>query len=107
VHPGQRSADGHLLYARALEGSGETDRALEEYAALAAYYPGAEARVRQAMLHRQLGLQDRAGELLAAILRDARLAPKHFQKAQREWIELAQREQSPAPAERRLEKPEP
>jgi hypothetical protein len=91
-NPGFRSADGHLVYARALEEGGATDRALEEYAALANYYPGAEARVRQAMLYKKLGDKARARELFAAILNDARLAPKHFQRSEAEWIELAKRE---------------
>jgi len=95
-NPGFRSAGGHLVYARALEESGATARALEEYAALANYYPGAEARVRQAMLHKKLGDKARAGELFAAILKDARLAPKHFRRSEAEWIELAKRESAGA-----------
>jgi hypothetical protein len=91
-NPGFRSADGHLVYARALEESGAAERALEEYAALAKYYPGAEARVRQALLHKKLGQTARATELFAAVLKDARLAPKHFRTSQREWIEMAERE---------------
>jgi len=91
-NPGFRSADGHLVYARALEENGATERALEEYAALANYYPGAEARVRQAILHKKLGQSARAAELFAAVLNDARLAPQHFRRSQREWIELAKRE---------------
>ena len=91
-NPGFRSADGHLVYTRALEESGATQRALEEYTALVDYYPGAEARVRQAMLHKKLGETARATELFAAILNDARLAPKHFRTSQREWIEVAERE---------------
>jgi hypothetical protein len=91
-NPSFRSPDGHLVYARALEESGATARALEEYAALVKYYPGAEARVRQAMLHKKLGDKARADELFAAILNDARLAPKHFQRSEGEWIELAKRE---------------
>ena len=81
-NPGFRSADGHLVYARALE----------EYAALVNYYPGAEARVRQAMLYKKTGDNARATELFAALLKDARLAPKHFRRSEREWIELAERE---------------
>jgi hypothetical protein len=91
-NPGFRSADGHLIYARALEESGASDKALAEYAALAHYYPGAEARVRHAVLYKKLGRQSEAAELFAAILKDARLAPKHFRRSQREWIELAERE---------------
>jgi hypothetical protein len=92
TNPGFRSPEGHLMYARALEGSGKPEAALEEYAALARYYPGAEARVRHALLQKKLGRPDRARELFADILKDARLAPKHFRKSQREWIELAERE---------------
>jgi hypothetical protein len=90
--PGLRSAEGHLIYTRALEETGATERALEEYDALAKYYPGAEARVRQAMLYKKLGQTARAAELFAAVLKDARLAPKHFRTSEREWIELAERE---------------
>ncbi len=93
-NPGFRSADGHLVYTRALEESGATDRAIKEYEALVNYYPGAEARVRQALLFKKLGQSARAAELFAALLKDARLAPKHFQRAEREWLERAKREQS-------------
>ena len=96
-NPGFRSADGHLVYARALDESGATTRALEEYAALVNYYPGAEARVRQAMLYKRTGDNARATELFAALLKDARLAPKHFRRSEREWIELAERESRDAP----------
>lgn len=95
-NPSFRSADGHLVYARALEESGATQRALEEYAALVNYYPGAEARVRQAMLYKKLGDKTRALELFEAVLKDARLAPKHFRRSEREWIELAERERASA-----------
>jgi hypothetical protein len=91
-HPNLRAADGHLLYARALEESGATQRALEEYAALARYYPGVEARVREALLNKKLGDRAKAAELLAAILKDARLAPRHFRRSQAEWITVAERE---------------
>ena len=96
-NPGFRSADGHLVYARALDENGATARALEEYAALVNYYPGAEARVRQAMLYKRTGDNARATELFAALLKDARLAPKHFRRSEREWIELAERESRDAP----------
>jgi hypothetical protein len=92
-NPGLRAADGHLIYARALEESGATERALKEYDALARYYPGAEARVRQALLFKKAGRTAEAQALFAAILKDARLAPKHFRKSQHEWIALAEKEQ--------------
>lgn len=92
TNPSFRSPDGHLIYARALEESNDSNRAIDEYASLARYYPGAEARVRQALLHKKLGRTDEAAAMLDAILKDARLAPKHFQRSQREWIDLAKRE---------------
>ena len=91
-HPGLRAADGHLLYARALAESGEAQRAVEEYEALARYYPGAEPRVRQALLYKEMGEGDKAAALFAAILKDARLAPRHFRRSQAEWIAVAERE---------------
>jgi hypothetical protein len=91
-NPGVRVAEGHLVYARALEESGDAERALKEYDALARYYPGAEARVRQAMLYKKLGRKAEAQKLFAEILKDARLAPKHFRRSQHEWIALAEKE---------------
>jgi hypothetical protein len=91
-NPDFRTADGHLIYARALEESGASDRALEEYESLARYFPGVEARVRQALLYKKLGQADEAAARLAAVLKDARLAPKHFRRSQREWLDIAQRE---------------
>jgi hypothetical protein len=91
-HPGLRAADGHLLYARALAESGEARRAVEEYEALGRYYPGVEPRVRQALLYKEMGEGDKASELFAAILKDARLAPRHFRRSQAEWIAVAERE---------------
>jgi hypothetical protein len=44
------------------------------------------------MLYKKLGDQARAAELFAALLKDARLAPKHFRRSEREWIEVAERE---------------
>lgn len=90
-NPGFRSPDGHLLYARALEESGATERALSEYEAVSRYYPGAEARVRRALLEKKVGRHEQAEALLGEVLKDARLAPKHFQRSQREWLELARR----------------
>jgi hypothetical protein len=91
-NPDFHGPDGHLLYARALEGAGENARALAEYAAVSQHYPGAEARVRHAQLEKKLGHDDAAREMFTRILDDARLAPGHFRRAQREWIAIAKRE---------------
>ncbi len=89
--PNYRSADGHLLYARALEEIGRTDEAIEEYKALAAYYPGAEARVRYGMLLDRLDRKAEARAVLDDLLTHMRRAPRHVRKVQAEWIGMAER----------------
>lgn len=89
--PDHESAAGHLLYARALEGEGNPDKALEEYRVLSTYFPGAEAKVRYAVLLKQRGDTSGANEQLREVLDGAQLAPRHYRKAQREWLELARR----------------
>jgi hypothetical protein len=91
-NPDFRSADGHLLYARALEGEGQTSRALDEYKTLAGYYPGAEATVRYARLLRKEGQEAPAAEALRALLAQAAVAPAHYRRTQDEWLKQAERE---------------
>ena len=85
-NPDYSSAEGHLLYAKALEAGDDLDAALQEYEALAGYYPGAEARVRYAQLLERMEKPERARQEYAHILAAAELAPKHFRKAQKKWI---------------------
>lgn len=88
-NPDYRSADGHLLFARALEQCGDANEAEKEYAAVAKYYPGAEARVRYAQLLEKLGKTDLARAEYADIVTAAELAPRHFRAAQKDWIATA------------------
>ncbi len=89
--PDYQSADGHLLYARALEEIGRTDEAIEEYKALAGYYPGAEARVRYGVLLDRLDRKAEARAVLSELLTHMRRAPRHVRKVQAEWIGMAER----------------
>lgn len=91
-NPDFKSAEGHLLYARAVEGAGDLAKAAEEYAELAKYYAGAEARYRYGLLLRRMGQPAQARAVLQQLLDDADLAASHYRKAQKEWLELAQRE---------------
>ena len=91
-NPDFKSADGHLLYARALEAEGDAEKALSEYATLAEYYPGAEAGVRYARLLIRSNQRPLAQQTLKALLDRARFAPAHYRKAQREWLDEAHRE---------------
>jgi len=91
-NPDFKSPDGHLLYARALEGEGNDEKALSEYATLAEYYPGVEAGVRYAGLLKRLGQRELARQTLKALLDRAKYAPAHYKKAQRNWLDEAHRE---------------
>jgi hypothetical protein len=91
-NPDFKSADGHLLYARALEAEGDVTKALSEYATLAEYYPGIEAGVRYARLLIRSDQSPLAQQTLKALLDRAKYAPAHFRKAQREWLDEAHRE---------------
>lgn len=88
-NPDYRSADGHLLYARALEALGDTARAEEEYRALSSYYAGPEANYRYALMLRQLGRQREARELLEQIQNYARRSPRHYRNLHGEWLDLS------------------
>jgi hypothetical protein len=90
-NPDFRSPDGHLLYARALEAEGNVPKALEEYAVLAPSYPGAEASVRYAQLLQAQGRRAEAQKVARELLEQARIAPGHYRRAQRPWLDAAQR----------------
>ncbi|MBV8496825.1 MAG: tetratricopeptide repeat protein [Gammaproteobacteria bacterium] len=90
-NPDFRSPAGHLLYARSLEGEGNFGKALEEYQVLAPSYPGAEAAVRYAQLLKAQGRLAEAQQVARELLEQARIAPAHYRRAQREWLEAAQR----------------
>jgi len=90
-NPDFRSPGGHLLYARALEAEGNVPKALEEYAVLAPAYPGAEASVRYAQLLQAQGRRAEAQKVARELLEQARIAPGHYRRAQRPWLDAAQR----------------
>jgi hypothetical protein len=91
LNPDFRSHEGHLLYARALEGEGNFAKALEEYQALAPGYPGAEAAVRYAQLLRAQGRAEESRRIARELLDGARIAPAHYRRAQRFWLDQAEK----------------
>src|SRR5580658_474639 len=91
LNPDFRSPAGHLLYARALAAEGDVHKALEEYRVLAPSYPGAEAQVRYAQLLHEQGQTAEAQRIARELLEQARIAPGHYRRAQRPWLEAAQR----------------
>lgn len=88
-NPEFKSAEGHLLYARALEKNGQTEQALKEYQSVATYFPGAEARYRLGEALHNSGQQAASRDIFEQILKDARLAPAHFRKSQKSWLNKA------------------
>lgn len=92
ANPGYRSPTGHLLYARAVEDSGEVDEALHEYESLARGYAGEEARVRYGLLLRKAGRTEQATAQFRETLDRAQASPAFYRKEQRAWIDVARRE---------------
>lgn len=88
-NPDFKSPEGHLLFARTLEGLGENAKALEEYHAVSHYYPGAEARYRYCAALHLCGHNEQAYFEVERMLKDAQLAPAHFRKSQRQWLKAA------------------
>jgi hypothetical protein len=100
LNPDFRSPEGHLLYARALEAEGNAAKALEEYEVLAPAYPGAEASVRYAQLLKAQGRDTDAARVVRELLEQARIAPAHYRRAQRTWLDSARRLAAALPAQR-------
>jgi hypothetical protein len=92
--PNFQSAEGHLLYARALADVGRVDEALEEYQAVAGYFPGAEAKVRYGLLLRMVGRTAEARVVFNELLIQMRRAPKYLRDAQAEWLSIAEKQLS-------------
>ena len=90
--PDFESAEGHLLYARSLAELGRIDEALEEYHALVAYFPGAEARVRYGMLLRMVGRNAEARVVFNELLLQMKRAPRYLREAQAEWLSIAEKQ---------------
>jgi hypothetical protein len=91
-NPDFKSTDGHLLYARTLDAQGALDEAEHEYAAVAPAYPGAEARLRYALLLKRRGKIEEARRIFKDLLDGAKLGPAHYRRAQAEWLDRARRE---------------
>lgn len=91
LNPDFRSPEGHLLYARSLEEEGNPEKALEEYKVLAHSYPGAEAAARYAQLLKKQGQGDESKKVARELLDQARVAPDHYRRAQKEWLDAAER----------------
>ena len=91
ANPAFQSAECHLLYARSLEEQGKVELALHEYAALAPYYPGQEARCRYALLLEKSGDHRESQRLFREICQSIEMSPRHARRLQGEWYDIARR----------------
>lgn len=91
-NPDFRSAEGHLLYARALEAEKRIDDAIREYSAVSGYFPGVEARYRLALCLDAAGNSSAAKAEYNSIVNDAKTAPPHFRKSQKPWLDAVKKE---------------
>ena len=64
---------------------------MDEYQALADYFPGAEARVRFGMLLLAAGQTAEARAIFSEVLERIGRMPKYVRKVEAEWIALAEK----------------
>jgi hypothetical protein len=84
-----RNQEAHLLLARALEATGHTAEALEQYESVSRYYAGFEARSRYALLLLKQGSVEQARALFQEIVRASSARPVVVTQSDKEWIRVA------------------
>jgi hypothetical protein len=90
--PTHNSDHFRLLLARSHEALGDLPAARAGYGQTLKTFSGEEARCRYAMLLKQTGATEEARRLFNEILTNARLSPRYYQKAQKQWIDIAKKE---------------
>ncbi|MGE0233696.1 MAG: tetratricopeptide repeat protein [Flavobacteriaceae bacterium] len=88
-NPDYQSQHAHMLYARALEGLGRTEDALEEYEALAEYATGPEAKVRYGLMLQKIGEPGPARLQFKEVDRLYGRRRKQMIAEDREWLDVA------------------
>lgn len=91
-NPLHTSEEGHLLYAKCLQGLGRDDEAMHEFEALSRYYAGPEPACRLGQLLKKHGQTDKANALFRDILTRARRGNSHYRQLHQEWINIAKSE---------------
>ncbi len=90
-NPQYKSAEADLLMARSLEELGELGAAKQAYASVTAHFAGAEARLRYGQLLEKIDKRELALEQYTELLQAAVIAPRHYRRAQRQWLDSAQK----------------
>ena len=91
AHPEEMKSPARLLLARALEGLGEQQAALAEYARLQQTASGAEVKCRYAQLLSAMGRKSEARKLFEEILKDAKAGNRHSLQLNKPWIDAARK----------------
>lgn len=91
AHPEEMKPPARLLLARALEGLGEQQAALAEYAHLQQTASGAEVKCRYAQLLSAMGRESEARKLFEEILKDAKAGNRHSLQLNKPWIDAARK----------------
>jgi hypothetical protein len=90
-NPNYESRDGHMLYARSLEGLGRTREAADEYRSLIGYAIGPEAQVRYGLLMKTLGEPQVARDAFAEAVRTYGRRRGKLDADERAWLAEAER----------------
>lgn len=91
-NPQQTSEEGHLLYAKCLQGLGRDAEAMHEFESLARYYAGPEPACRLGQLLKKNGQPDKANAIFQDILSRAKRGSSHYRSLHQEWITIARNE---------------
>lgn len=83
-----------LLLARCREALGKDEHTEALYKQVVKTFSGEEARIRYALFLKARGRIVEADQLFDETLKNARLSPKYYRKAQKPWIEMARTERS-------------
>ncbi|CAG7856283.1 hypothetical protein MCAMS1_00703 [biofilm metagenome] len=92
ANPNFKSPEGHLLYARSLEGMGRVPEAINEYEVLSNYYSTPEPACRLAQIYQTQGNKTRANELFQSVIKRSATAGQVFNEVNQNWIKLAKKE---------------
>jgi len=90
-NPNYESREGHMLYARSLEGLGRTREAADEYRSLIGYALGPEAQVRYGLLMQAMGEAQAARDAFNEAIRTYGRRRGKLDADERAWLAEAER----------------
>ena len=88
-NPDFQSADGHLLFARALAAQEKYDAAEKEFEVLVEYFPGPEARIHYADMLANANRIREANDQYVTVINVAKRSRPQYRKFHRQWIQTA------------------